>query len=150
MSKTKNKRREPVELRLNEEFSIRVNSNGSISTDYEGGENWLVVLTSKDLDQIVAYSMAMDKLDLDSVISKIRALVEREIPDYNGVQMSRCQNYEVNFSEYVPTVDDFVNPDIVSDDLSGVNIGCQHIDHEDLIRVHALSRRMRGLTGKAK
>jgi hypothetical protein len=130
-------RKDMTKLRLNHgELNIAIDKKGNVlewgEDDSDGYKmKWMLSLSAKDLDNIAAKS-------------RITAEVGRKIDDL----LKAIENLPVTVI-YTKTghdvTADFYTDDIEHDLNGEVTFGCQTISAEDVARVHAISRKARGL-----
>lgn len=131
-------RKDMTKLRLNDgALNIAIDRKGNVlewgEDPDEGYRNkWLHVLDAKELDQIAAKSRL-----LESVKNKIEELLG-SIGDFETLSHTQVTDHEIGFNYDTYGMDDH--------DINGtVTFGCQEISPEDVARVHAISRKARGL-----
>lgn len=131
-------RKDKVKLRLNGgELNIAIDREGNVLEFGESAETykqgWLKVLTAKELDQIASKSRL-----LESVGAMIKDICDKiEVALVPASTEHTCHDITFN--------DDTYSMECGNDFNGAVTFGCQEVSAEDIAKVHALSRKARGL-----
>lgn len=128
--------KDKTKLRLNDgNLNIAIDRNGNVLEFGESGDTykvaWYQVLTAKELDKIAEKSRLLNSL------TELIQEVKEKVNDLDIRDQTAETHHDISFN------DDLC---YVGDDINGtVTFGCQEISPEDVARVHAISRKARGL-----
>jgi hypothetical protein len=119
------------------ELQVGIDQSGNVCT--QGDDGWKVELTAKELDRIAAVAiMTRDALALVRKAIIVSGAIEKARLAKSLPNETRNGGYPIQIINILENVDDYGGCDFAS-------FGCQDLTLGDVLRVHASSRKARGL-----